>query len=127
MFSQFDILFIKDIKFGVWYMPIMDECNTLIHSIIAKKGYSHVFAVTSSSGAIPLLNITPNIPSFRQGIMINGRTTIKESIIEKYKHTKDYIPVDPVADILYCSPLERLNYDQLSKYVYYFNHNLSDY
>ncbi len=127
----FDILFIKDIGHGLWYLTIMEECRTLIENITREHNYKHVFGITDSSGTIPLLNIAPYLSQFREGIVINGQTTLKPEIIEKYKSCTDCAIFDPVSvgniSQSYLIPLEKLSNSQLQKIRYYYNNSPSDY
>jgi hypothetical protein len=127
----FDILFIKDICSYQWYLGIMEECRLLISNIIEDNNYAYIFGLTDSSGTIPMLNIAPYLSSFREGIIINGQTTLKQEIVDTYKHSRDCAIINPrIVSHLnkkYISPLENLTTKQKSKFRYYYNNSISDY
>jgi hypothetical protein len=109
----------------------MEECRLLISNIIEDNNYAHVFGLTDSSGAIPMLNIAPYLLSFREGIIINGQATLKQEIIEKYNYCRDCAIFNPQSishlNDKYISPLENLTTNQQSKFRYYYNNSISDY
>ena len=126
-----DILFIKDIDYLLWYLTVMEECRDIIINILEKYHYSHMYALTESSGTIPTINITSNIDIFREAVIINGQPTLKADIVDSYSHCVDCPLFDPTIvgpiNKSYLTPLESLAHNLLKKYVFYNNDSISDY
>lgn len=85
-FTDFDILFVKDIKEKHWYLTILDKIIELVESINNENKYSAVFGLTSSSGTIPLLNVFHSLTNFKKGVVVNGQPILDEQIVSSYKN-----------------------------------------
>ncbi len=132
-FNNYDILFIKDIKQKHWYITIIEDIYDLIYNLNNKFKYTNIFGLTSSSGAICALNVLYKFSNFKKAVIINGQTCLNDKIIDKYKNNcqdcsifnKDIISNNEFYERLY-DPLKKLQFDDLKKFIFYFNNSVSD-
>lgn len=125
-FKEYDILFVKDIKTMNWYLSIIDDVYSTIDNIIKTNNYTFMFGLTTSSGALCLLNTLYKFDIFKKSVIINGQTTMCESIVNKYKHTNcNWINIDrqsigkPFNEEL-LTPFNQIPNTMLDKYIYYY-------
>jgi len=132
IFSDYDILFVKDIKHGNWYLTIIDDVFKLIYEIVQRNNYNFIYGLTSSSGAICLLNILHKFTIFRKAVIINGQTNLSDDIINKYKYTSlDCNPIDKKSitesyDENFLTPFENIPIEMYYKYIFFYNNSVSD-
>lgn len=79
-FPDSDVLLLKDAIHFNWYISIMQELQRFLIDLVHEKGYQKVFAISSSAGSIPLLNIMPHVPNFRKAVVINGQVSIHDDV-----------------------------------------------
>jgi hypothetical protein len=125
-FIDYDVLFVKDISYGTWYIAIMNELAKYIEKVCAR--YEYVYAFGSSSGSIPLLNIMPNIPNFIAGTILNGQASLEKGIQRCVTQFNDCATFDSSIlgnirfDNRYLSPLTRISQ---CTYTIHFFYNLT--
>jgi len=132
IFSDYDILFVKDIKHGNWYLSIIDDVYELIYEIVHSNNYNFIYGLTSSSGAICLLNTLHKFTIFRKAVIINGQTDLSDDIINKYKHNSpDCNPINKKSitepyDEKFLTPFENIPIEMYYKYIFFYNNSPSD-
>jgi hypothetical protein len=89
IFSDFDILFIKDIAEYYWYLTIIDDILALINELNCEYKYKDIYGFAGSSGSMGLLNTLPKIANFRKGVIINGQVSLKKEDVDQYRGCKD--------------------------------------
>ena len=123
--ESYDILFVKDIADGLWYLTVMDDVQFLIQRIVKEHLYKRVLALASSSGSIPLLNIMPMIPNFAFGFVINGQTNLLPDMMDACRCFNDCTIFEnncDVADSRWLDPLRNVHWDAAT-YTIAFLHN----
>jgi hypothetical protein len=132
IFNDYDILFVKDIKLGYWYLTIMEFVYNLICNIIQVNNYKFIYGLTSSSGAMCLLNILYRFNIFTKAVIVNGQTTLSDDIVNKYKSkcrdcrifNKKEIKESYNED--YIIPFKKIPTDTFDKYIFYYCSSVSD-
>jgi hypothetical protein len=133
VFFDYDILFIKDIKIGYWYLTIIDEVKELFNNIIKIHSYESIYGLTSSSGSICLLNTLYLYDNFKKAVIINGQPTLKKEIVDIYKNicydcvVFDRSIIKEIFDEKYMEPFEYIDKENLAKYVFFFSKSISDF
>jgi hypothetical protein len=89
IFSDYDILFIKDIAEYYWYLTIIDDILELLHSLNHTFKYDAIYGFAGSSGCMGLLNTLPKIAIFKRAIVINGQVSLASEDVEKYRNCRD--------------------------------------
>ena len=132
IFKDYDILFIKDIKPGYWYLTIMEPVYKLIDDILRTNNYKYMYGLTSSSGTLCLLNTLHRFPIFKKSVIINGQPSLNDNIINKYKNictdccifNKNIITES--FDEKYLNPFNKIPKEFLEKYIFYYCNSISD-
>jgi hypothetical protein len=131
-FDDYDILFIKDIKYMYWYLSIINDIYSLIDNIIQSNNYNFMYGLTSSSGALCLLNTLYKFNIFKQAVIINGQTTMCDDIVNKYKYSCGDCCVfnkqcinEPYDDD-FITPFKKIPNEMLDKYIFYYCNSVSD-
>lgn len=135
-FSDHDILFIKDIKIGYYYLTIMDDVHELITKLVLDNKYKEIVSFADSSGAIPLLNILPTFNIFKKAVIINGQVSLKKEIVNKYRKlilktkTNRYLfdeqRVKQTYNKKYLDPISRITDNTNYEITFYYNMVTSD-
>lgn len=129
-FTNYDILIVKEAFPHNWYVASILEMEKFISNLINQKFYQNIFALADSSGAIGLLNLLPNNPFFRRGVVINGQIDISEDAIYKYKdNIIDNFEISKVVgdfDEKFLKPLDQINYSNEFEILFCYNYFRSD-
>ena len=126
IFEDYDILFVKDIKPMHWYITVTNDVYNLINNIVQTNNYCCMYGLTSSSGALCLLNTLYRFSIFKKAVIINGLTTLCDNIVDKYKYTsrswsninRKSIKEPFDEDLL--TPLNKIPVSMYDKYIYYY-------
>jgi hypothetical protein len=131
-FNDYDILFVKDIKHAHWYLTIMEDVYNLIGNIVQSNNYNFMYGITSSSGALCLLNTLYKFNIFKKAVIINGQSDLCDYVVNKYKHTcsdccgfnDQYITEPYDKDCI--SPFTKIPAEMFDKYIFYYCNSVSD-
>lgn len=133
-FNDYDILFIKDIKIGNYYLTIIDDIDKLIKNLVETYSYKKIVSFTDSAGTIPLLNILPKYDIFKKAVIINGQVSLKKEVIDIYRNmsnvVKSYIfnenNIKEKYNKEYIEPLNNLKDNDKYEIKFYYNSYGSD-
>jgi hypothetical protein len=130
IFTDYDILFIKDIAEYYWYLTIVDDIIELLHQLNRDFGYECVYGFAGSSGCMGLLNTLPKIANFKRGIVINGQVSLAREDVDRYRNCRDcYLfseeKIKEEYKKAYLTPFEYIKNKKERSYQIRFYHNTS--
>jgi len=130
-FNDYDILFIKDIKKGYWYLTAIPYISDLIQYLITYYNYTSLFGFTYSSGTICLLNLLHKYDIFKKAVIINGQVSLNQYVVSKYSTDSGCAIfrkniIKEKYDDNYLEPLKNIPNNMLAKYIFYYNKTISD-
>ena len=133
-FNDYDLLFIKDIEIGYYYLTIIDDIDNLITKLVKEYNYKKIVSYGDSAGAMPILNILPKYDIFKKAIIINGQVSLKKEVIDIYRKlpitVKTYVfnekKIKKIYNKIYKEPLNNLQDTNNYEITCYYNSVGSD-
>lgn len=139
IFTDYDLLFIKDKDRHEWYLIIYEEVKQLIEKVTSE--YNYVFGLASSSGALCLLNILEGIKNHKKSVIVNGQINLTHNFVKIYEKTDDcaifnFDKVNNIAKNILkkeinnelLTPIDLIiKNNNLEKYIFYCNNSCSDF